>query len=224
MESIKSRVERFIGYKSLTNKRFEEKCGLGNGFVSKIGDTIRQSKIELISISFPELNTAWLKTGVGDMISSGEQDDKEISIQKNGMKESARKGALIYDIDATCGMSGRDIGFVDERIIGSIDAPEINPNSKIIFASGDSMMPLIASGDRIVIRKIESWDYFNYGQVYLIITDEYRFIKRVRKHPEDDVNLIILRSENSEFDDISLPKKEIIHLFIVENILSIKNI
>lgn len=157
-------------------------------------------------------------------IKSTERSDKTISIQQSEIKENARKGALIYDIDATCGSSGRDIEFADERVIGSIDAPEINPDSKIIFATGDSMLPLIASGDRIVIRKIESWDYFNYGQVYLIITNEYRFIKRVRRHPKDDENLILLRSENSEFDDIDLPRKEIIHLFIVENILSIKNI
>ena len=81
-----------------------------------------------------------------------------------------------------------------------------------------------ASGDRVVIRKIESWDYFNYGQVYLIITNEYRLIKRVRRHPKDADNLILLRSENPDYDDIDLPKREIIHLFIVENILSIKNI
>lgn len=157
-------------------------------------------------------------------IRSTERSDKTISVQQTDIKESTRKGALIYDIDATCGLSGRDIEFTDERVVGSIDAPEINPDSKIIFATGDSMLPLITSGDRVVIRRIESWDYFNYGQVYLIITNEYRFIKRVRRHPKDDENLILLRSENSEFDDIDLPRKEIIHLFIVENILSIKNI
>lgn len=157
-------------------------------------------------------------------IRSTERSDKTISVQQADIKESTRKGALIYDIDATCGLSGRDIEFTDERVVGSIDAPEINPDSKIIFATGDSMLPLITSGDRVVIRRIESWDYFNYGQVYLIITNEYRFIKRVRRHPKDDENLILLRSENSEFDDIDLPRKEIIHLFIVENILSIKNI
>ena len=158
------------------------------------------------------------------MLLSNERVDKIITIQQNVINETKRKGALIYDIDATCGLSGRDVDFTDEKVIGSIDTPEINPDSKIIFATGDSMLPLIASGDRVVIRKIESWDYFNYGQVYLIITNEYRLIKRVRRHPKDSDNLILLRSENPDYDDIDLPKREIIHLFIVENILSIKNI
>lgn len=221
---VKERILQFINYKGITIQTFELSTGLSNGAVSKMGDGTRRSTLEKISNYYPELNTNWLLTGVGEMLLSNERVDKIITIQQNVINETKRKGALIYDIDATCGLSGRDVDFTDEKVIGSIDTPEINPDSKIIFATGDSMLPLIASGDRVVIRKIESWDYFNYGQVYLIITNEYRLIKRVRRHPKDSDNLILLRSENPDYDDIDLPKREIIHLFIVENILSIKNI
>lgn len=179
---------------------------------------------DLIFAKCENISSNWLLTGKGEMIKNAEREQKTIEISESAISKTKRKGALIYDIDATCGLSGRDIEFTDEKVIGSIDAPEINSDSKIIFATGDSMLPLIASGDRVVIRKIESWDYFNYGQVYLIITNEYRLIKRVRRHPKDADNLILLRSENPDYDDIDLPKREIIHLFIVENILSIKNI
>lgn len=221
---VKERILQFINYKGITIQAFELSTGLSNGAVSKMGDGTRRSTLEKISNYYPELNTNWLLTGVGEMLLSNERVDKIITIQQNVISETKRKGALIYDIDATCGLSGRDVDFTDEKVIGSIDTPEINPDSKIIFATGDSMLPLIASGDRVVIRKIESWDFFNYGQVYLIITNEYRLIKRVRRHPKDSDNLILLRSENPDYDDIDLPKREIIHLFIVENILSIKNI
>ena len=221
---IKERIIQFISHKGITIQTFELNTGLSNGAVSKMGDGTRRSTLEKISNYYPELNSNWLLTGVGEMLQREERSEKIISIPQTAVSTKQRKGALIYDIDATCGLSGRDIEFTDEKVIGSIDAPEINPDSKIIFATGDSMLPLIASGDRVVIRKIESWDYFNYGQVYLIITNEYRLIKRVRRHPKDSDNLILLRSENPDYDDIDLPKREIIHLFIVENILSIKNI
>lgn len=221
---LKERLLQFIDYTGLDIAVFERSIGLSNGSVHKMGEGTRANTIDKISVVYPTLNTAWLKTGVGTMLISEEREEKTILVQQSAIKGRARKGALIYDIDATCGLAGRDIEFADERVVGSIDAPEINPDSKIIFATGDSMLPLIASGDRVVIRRIESWDYFNYGQVYLIITNEYRLIKRVRRHPADSENLILLRSENSEYDDIDLPKSEIVHLFIVENILSIKNI
>lgn len=221
---VKERIIQFISHKGITIQTFELNTGLSNGAVSKMGDGTRRSTLEKISNYYPELNSNWLLTGVGEMLQNEERKEKSISVNQTAISTKQRKGALIYDIDATCGLSGRDIEFTDEKVIGSIDAPEINPDSKIIFATGDSMLPLIASGDRVVIRKIESWDYFNYGQVYLIITNEYRLIKRVRRHPKDADNLILLRSENPDYDDIDLPKREIIHLFIVENILSIKNI
>lgn len=221
---LKERLLNYIAYKGIDKATLERNSGLSNDAVSKMGDNTRTKTLDKISNTYPDINIAWLKTGVGEMLINEERKEKMISIDQTAISETRRKGALIYDIDATCGIEGRDIEFTDEKVIGSIDAPEINPDSKIIFATGDSMLPLIASGDRVVIRKIESWDYFNYGQVYLIITNEYRFIKRVRRHPKDADNLILLRSENPEYDDIDLPKREIIHLFIVENILSIKNI
>lgn len=221
---LKDRLLQFIGYMGLDIAAFERSVGLSNGAVHKMGEGTRASTIDKISEIYPILNAAWLKTGVGEMLQSEERSEKTISVPQTAVSTKQRKGALIYDIDGTCGLSGRDIEFTDEKAIGSIDTPEINPDSKIIFATGDSMLPLIASGDRIVIRKIESWDYFSYGQIYLVITNEYRLIKRVRRHPKDSDNLILLRSENPNYDDIDLPKREIIHLFIVENILSIKNI
>ena len=221
---LRERILDFIAYKGIDKVTFERNSGLSNDAVGKMGDNTRMSTLDKISKAYPDINIAWLKTGVGNMLLSDERNEKTITVNQTAVSPSKRKGALIYDIDATCGLNGRDIAFTDEKVIGSIDAPEINPDSKIIFATGDSMLPLIASGDRVVIRKIESWDYFNYGQVYLIITNEYRLIKRVRRHPKDAENLILLRSENPNYDDIDLPKREIIHLFIVENILSIKNI
>lgn len=221
---IKERFDSFIRYKGLSRRKFQNAIGVSNSYIQNISKGISNDVLNRISIQYPELNTNWLLTGIGEMLQSAERNEKSISVPQTAVSTKQRKGALIYDIDATCGLSGRDIEFTDEKVIGSIDAPEINPDSKIIFATGDSMLPLIASGDRVVIRKIESWDYFNYGQVYLIITNEYRLIKRVRRHPKDSDNLILLRSENPDYDDIDLPKREIIHLFIVENILSIKNI
>lgn len=220
---IIDRIRQYLDFKGISDYRFEKELSLSKGYINKAKNPTSDVLMKMCGI-YTDISPEWLVTGKGEMIKNAEREQKTIEISESAISETKRKGALIYDIDATCGLSGRDIEFTDEKVIGSIDAPEINPDSKIIFATGDSMLPLIASGDRVVIRKIESWDYFNYGQVYLIITNEYRLIKRVRRHPKDSDNLILLRSENPNYDDIDLPKREIIHLFIVENILSIKNI
>lgn len=82
MKNIKERLEAFIAFKGISNKQFEKTSGLGNGFVSKIGDTIRTQKLELISTAFPELNKDWLVRGVGEMLKSEAQS---ASIHANGI-------------------------------------------------------------------------------------------------------------------------------------------
>ena len=131
-------------------------------------------------------------------------------------------GTPIYDIDATCGHQNRDIDFATENIVGYIDLPYINKESKIIRANGDSMEPKIHNGDMIVLREIHDWSDVFYGQIYLVLMDEYRMIKYIRKYEEDEENFVILRSENINYDDIKLHKNKIRKLFIVEHILSLK--
>lgn len=151
-------------------------------------------------------------------------DCKEaMEISDSDIKEDDYSGALVYDIDATCGTIGRDIYFTNDEIIGSVNLPGINKSSKIIRANGDSMEPKIYDGNMVVIREIHNWDDIYYGQAYLILLDEYRMIKYVRRYEQDEENYIILRSENPKYDDIKLHKSKIRKLFVVENILSVKS-
>lgn len=66
--TVRDRLQKFISYSGLTNKSFETRCGLGNGFVSKVGDSIRREKLELISTTFPELNIDWIINEKGEML------------------------------------------------------------------------------------------------------------------------------------------------------------
>ena len=148
--------------------------------------------------------------------------NKTIKITESDIIESSFSLTLVYDIDATCGMDNREIDFAEDRIIGSVNLPEISKTAKIVTANGDSMEPVIYNGNRVVIREIFNWEDIFYGQIYLILLDEYRMIKYIRRYEQDEKNYIILRSENSRYDDIKLHKSKIRKLFIVENILSVK--
>lgn len=67
------------------------------------------------------------------------------------------------------------------------------------------MEPLISNGDIIALRKIEDWQtYMLYGEVYGIMTDEWRTVKRVRK--ANNPNYIILEPINKDYDEQEIPK------------------
>jgi len=196
-----------------------------NEFVARTGIKTKQAVYDMLhgktrSISlamenkilscFPEINRAWLLTGDGEMMNTTTEAITGVS----------DNGTLVYDIDATCGDLSRPIVFTDEHIIGRVNLPNVSPNAVIIRANGDSMEPHIHDGDWIAVREVANLNVLYYGQVYLVITNEYRLLKYLRRD-EDEQNYIILRSDNKNYDDIRLPKADIRHLFIVENILSL---
>ena len=65
---IKDRLYDFLEVKDLKASKFEQKCGLSNGFCSKVNDNITEGSVLLIQRAFPELSIDWLKTGFGDML------------------------------------------------------------------------------------------------------------------------------------------------------------
>lgn len=91
---IKGRLLQFIAYKGLTNKSFETKCGLGNGFVSKVGDSIRKEKLDKISNTFPELNIDWIINEKGEMLKTVHQ-----TASGNGNTQVAGNGNTVTHTD-----------------------------------------------------------------------------------------------------------------------------
>ena len=64
----KERLYAFLKEKKLKPSAFERKCGLSNGFCSKVNENITDGSIMLIQKGFPELNINWLRSGFGDML------------------------------------------------------------------------------------------------------------------------------------------------------------
>lgn len=222
-QTIKERLIAFIAHLGIGQGKFEKNCGLANAYVANIRKSITPEKLQKISQQYPELNTGWLMTGEGEMLKNTSNDNIHSVISSKDIKEDDYRGTLVYDIDATCGTDNRDIFSAEDNIIGSVNLPGINKHAHIIRANGNSMEPEIYDGNMVAVREIKSWDDIFYGQIYLIILDEYRMIKRIRRYEQDEENYIILRSDNPKYDDIKLHKSKIRKLFVVENILSVKN-
>ncbi len=66
--TLKERLAEFLLYLGIGQAKFAEIVGVSRGFANNVGDSIREDNLKKISAVFPELNTAWLKTGEGDML------------------------------------------------------------------------------------------------------------------------------------------------------------
>lgn len=82
--SVKNRLLQFLEYKNISQKRFEEMCGLSNGYVNNIRKSIKldtyKEKIEPI---FPELNKKWLLLGEGEMLIEEDEEEPYLRAERN---------------------------------------------------------------------------------------------------------------------------------------------
>lgn len=67
ISSVRQRLTVFVASKKLSNRKFEQECGLYQGFINSLGQTIAHDKMELIMNRYPDLSLNWLLTGKGEM-------------------------------------------------------------------------------------------------------------------------------------------------------------
>jgi phage repressor protein C with HTH and peptisase S24 domain len=135
-----------------------------------------------------------------------------------------------YEVGEKNSITGKRVGvpYYDVDFTGGLDSVEndqtANPACYIYFpqyakaeswvnVTGRSMEPLINHGDMIAIKRLEDWNtYLLYGEVYAIVTDEYRTIKYVRKSTKGDDYLRLIPA-NNEFDEQDIPKSVVRRVF-----------
>ena len=134
-------------------------------------------------------------------------------------EQVSRRGAAVYDIDATAGAVPISSMFASNRIIGYLNIPAINPECPVVRVSGDSMEPVVPNGSLISIREVRDPSIILWGNIYLVELEDYRMVKYVRRHPEDP-SKVILHSSNPSYDDIDVPRNSVLRLFLVENVIN----
>lgn len=118
----KQRILAFLRYTGEKTYIFEQKCGLANGYISKIKGNIGVQKLEGIARAYPELNKDWLITGEGEMlrtsstVSQVAQGDHATAIG-NGSGNTNH-----YNSDAVIEILHEQLRVKDKQIEGLIQA------------------------------------------------------------------------------------------------------
>lgn len=207
--NIKQRVSKYCEFRNIAISKFEQLSGLSNGYFNNIKKRPSSEKIESIHRTFPDLNTAWLLTGEGEMLKPVETN----AVSESDARYYSGKGAPYYNVDFTANFS---LMQNDQTTVpdGMVSLPQFKGADCWVNVSGKSMEPTISSGDMIALRKVENWtENILYGEVYAIVTEQYRTIKRIRK--SEDPDMVRLVPDNTEYDAQDIRKESIIAVFRV---------
>lgn len=167
------------------------------------------------------INADWLFTGKGKMFKK-QDDEKTISDQQYIRPEQYDKihesqAIPLYEVNAAAGLKCL---FENEKqnIIDTLRIPNLSKVDGAIFITGDSMYPLLKSGDIVVYKQIYNIEYLHLGDIYILAYeingDEYVVIKYVNESEKD--GHVKLVSYNDHYKPIDIPISAISTIALVK--------
>lgn len=170
------------------------------------------------------VSKAWLRDGVGlpfEKAPIAREITPSAPVRMTDSQPAAQQptqGTPVYDLDVTAGCRSLEELFGEISPIGVVDLPGVPSDSNIVKVRGDSMAPRIINGGYVAIRPISDMRTIFWGQIYVVELQEFRMVKYLRRHP--DPEMVILHSDNPEYDDMDVPRSDIRRLYVVEAILN----
>ena len=212
----KDRLLSMIGHYSGGNKsEFARMIGVSPQAISTwiSRDTF---DIDTIYSKCVNVSPEWLLTGNGPMLKSAEPinaykplseptppavEVKPIHKPRSTEKKVGEQVVYLYDFEATAGLKAL---FDNNRqnIIDTIKIPNLPKCDGAIHIVGDSMYPILKSGDIILYKQMPPGiENLLYGEMYLlsydIDGDDYVVVKYIRKSDKGEP-FVTLASENPE--------------------------
>lgn len=222
MSDILQRIAQIANNENITIGNMERTIGASKGVLSRAiaNNTDIQAKWILnIVENYPQYSCDWLITGKGQMLklpletitpnhTFALRTDRKVEIQD----------IPLYDMSATAGL----MAIFNESNISPEDylrIPNIPPVDGAIYVRGESMTPLLKSGDIIIYKKLElTLDSILWGQIYLLSFiaggDTFTVVKYIQK--SDQTGHIRLVSQNDRFQPKDIPFDSICALAIVK--------
>lgn len=192
IEAIIARIKEAMQFKS--NQQVADFMGVSKATVS---NWIARNSIDysLLINKMDGIDLNWLLTGRGTM----RRLDNHCSDQ---MADGDVQ--MIYDPKATEKMDDRSVTLYDvtaaanlrtlftnknQYALGQIQIPNIPSCDGAVYVSGDSMYPLLKSGDIVGYKELRNLDYIIYGEMYLVAFDldgdEYLTVKYVNQSDKE---------------------------------------
>ena len=218
--SIKERIIEYCEKSNISVRQFEIKSKMSNGYVSSIRKGLGVTKLENVLNAFPDLSRDWLLYGEGEMLkkASNPVAASKVFSLKSDQEIPDLQRIPLYELTATAGL----VAIFQDAVAAPddfISVPGLPPVDGAIFVRGDSMTPVLKSGDIVIYKKMElSEDSILWGQIYLLSysneSDCFTVVKYLRH--SDKAGFVRLVSENSFYDPLEIPASSITALALVK--------
>jgi len=219
LSNIKERILYFAKNEGIAYESFFEKIGMTYG--SFKGEAkkrpLNSEALENILTIFPKVSAEWLITGQGEMLKESKEVIQVLHQPVYSEKKLEEQSVFLYDVSAAANLKTLFISR-DQNILGKIMIPDMPKCDGAVYVKGDSMYPLLKSGDIIAYKELNSLKNIVYGEMYLLSFeldgDEFLTVKYINKSEHKDHILLI--SHNTHHQPMDIPIESVYAMALVK--------
>lgn len=233
MCKIIPRIKQIALNEDITIGALERVIGASKGVLSRAianGTDIQSKWLQAIVENYPQYSAQWLLTGDGEMLNTNrpsshnpveqihivEYNGSEISQVKQISEPPKEHTRPRIPLDAAAGSLSVALSSVSERECEQMPIiPSLPKYDFTIVARGESMEPVIESGDELACRFITESAFIQWGRIHVLDTAQGIVVKRIF----DSDGHILCRSDNKGYPDFPISKEEIYHMALVVGLL-----
>ena len=225
---IKQKILLYLTKKGITPYEFYKISGVTRGILTQ-NNGINEDNLARFLAYASDVNPEWLLTGEGEMLKTNrisrhnsveqvpvvEYKDSEIP-QVKQIPDLHNNTRPRIPLNAAAGGLSVALSSVSERECEQMPViPSLPKYDFTIVARGESMEPVIESGDELACRFITESAFIQWGRIHVLDTAQGIVVKRIF---ESDGH-ILCRSDNKGYPDFPISKDEIYHMALVVGLL-----
>lgn len=152
------------------------------------------------------------------MLKSSQEASPVRTFQLRTDRLLAAQDIPVYDLSATAGLV-QIFGDIPQEPADHLRVPNLPAVDGAVYVKGDSMTPLLKSGDIIIYKKTDfSPEGILWGQIYLLSytigSDTYTVVKYIKRSPiEGHIRLV---SANEFYEPVDIPAGSVTALALVK--------
>lgn len=201
----------------MTQEQLAQHLGIGKAALSMIetGRAGLSARNRNILVQELNVNPEWLDEGRGEMFNA-EPDLTSYRLRTDN--SLPLQSVPLYSIEGTAGLVPLFTDHVQTKPVNFIHIPNLPKCDGAIYVVGDSMYPLLKSGDIVLYKQLRDLDDIFWGDMYLLSLDldgeEYITVKYIQKAERE--GYVKLVSQNLHHADKEVEKGRIRALALVK--------
>ena len=204
---MNERVKPIRKQLGMTQEQLAQRLGIGKAALSMIetGKAGLSARNRNILVQELNVNPEWLESGKGNMFNA----EPDLTAYMHRTDNSLPLQSVpLYSIEGTAGLVPLFADQAQAKPVNFIHIPNLPKCDGAIYIVGDSMYPLLKSGDIVLYKQLGDINDIFWGDMYLLSIDidgeEYVTVKYIQKSDREGYVKLVSQNPHHADKDVAI--------------------